>query len=800
MLGLLLFPVSAFAQKATEQRAYEIRVEWEDLQGYSERVPYKVPIYYDADDNVVMHGPLKINYKHDLSSRVGQKCIIAYNVTGNYVNGKLEGTLSLEKSVTVSVGVIKVKGTINFVNGEPAGTWNFIESITENGKTMSGKLAIVFKDNKLVSFNINDGKECFTIDDNIFSGTHDGKVYKKGVNTSEFIRKTGERTKLDEAAKKLVDGFIAGTISESDLIAQGYGFERRQPWRFYDYDNLRYYISKLMAAHFMADVQYQLYSRAVHDVENNQEIEPTRTLKRVDVISAEEMVQKANYIITAEEGRFYVREDEIYCGGSDYFTCYPDYYIFKTSDGKEYSFTEESKLKFLEAVEKALEERQVYLERLAEQKRAEILERAVSYFNSEFVNNSGTSIVSYKAEGIEETAEGKYTIPSIINVKSDELKGAYRTYKLNVYVSEGYYGIQVDADRTFAQSNLVHIRNDYDAIIDLDRQIAANEKKIEGMSKSLFKSYKAYVATLDMAVKHNDLKATIAARNSLLDMHNDIFAFVEKQKELQKGDAEISSKYASEKEFLKAYSTYMKSRDLSWGPTGAVARIDGFLAVQKGVHEYIGKVAQIREMDAEVSSKSAAYADVLKAYTAYAKTRDLAWTPEWSLEKLDGYLKVQNELLTFIAKLGEINGVDAEIASKCAELKDVLKAYTTYAKTRDLAWTPDWSLEKIDGYIAVQKTCLEFIGLRAVALANDAKIKTLKANAPTMNKAYTVYASACNLAWTPEVDFANVNSLIDVQNRYLAAVGKDNIKEIDKFIKKEKMTDILKILELEELK
>lgn len=40
ILGLLLFPMCVFAQKATEQRSYEIRVEWEDLQGYAERVSY----------------------------------------------------------------------------------------------------------------------------------------------------------------------------------------------------------------------------------------------------------------------------------------------------------------------------------------------------------------------------------------------------------------------------------------------------------------------------------------------------------------------------------------------------------------------------------------------------------------------------------------------------------------------------------------------------------------------------------------------------------------------------------------
>lgn len=140
ILGLLLFPVCAFAQKATEQREYEIRVEWEDMQGYVEEVPFKISTYYDENDQVVEHGPLKINYKHDLTSRVGQKCIIAYNVSGNYVNGKLDGALSVEKSATISVGVLKVKGTMNFVNGVPNGTWTFVESVTGGVKQSTQNL------------------------------------------------------------------------------------------------------------------------------------------------------------------------------------------------------------------------------------------------------------------------------------------------------------------------------------------------------------------------------------------------------------------------------------------------------------------------------------------------------------------------------------------------------------------------------------------------------------------------------------------------------------------------------------
>ncbi len=377
MLGLFLFPMFAFAQNATEQREYEVRVEWEDMQGYSERVPYKVPIYYDNDDNVIKHGPLKINYKHDLTSRANQKCIIAYIVSGNYVNGKLDGALTLEKSATVSAGVLKVKGTLNFVNGEPDGTWTFTETVSGGGQTGSAKLVMVIKDKKLVSCDINNGKECFTISNNTFSGTHDGKVYKNGINTSEFIRKTGEKTKPDETVANLINGFVAGTISESDIIAKGFGFERSQPWRYFDYENIRYYISKLMAGHFMTEDQYSTYSWAVHETENNRDINQALTLKRGNVKSAEEMIAIANTIKTSarvSEGSDEIDWYEKEGGVGEWYNYYhgKNYIVISNN---VYYFTDEAKLKFEEAIKATLEEKRLEQERIAEEKRLEEIER-----------------------------------------------------------------------------------------------------------------------------------------------------------------------------------------------------------------------------------------------------------------------------------------------------------------------------------------------------------------------------------------------------------------------------------------
>lgn len=372
ILGLLLFPMCVFAQKATEQRSYEIRVEWEDLQGYAERVSYNVPIYYDDDDNVIKHGPFKINHKNDLSTRAqGNKCIITFNASGNYVNGKLDGILSIEESAIIKQGTLVTKGTLNFVNGVPTGTWKFSESVISGSQSESVSCTITIKDGQLVSYN--DGKNKFEInEDNTFSATIEGDVYKKCVNTSEFIRKTGERTKPDENALSLINAFIAGTMSESDLIAKGFVFDKSSKWLYYfDYDNLSYYLSKLETGHFMDDKAVPVsFSSISHSTRTNSVVPPLHTLKRVNVMSAEELISKASTIKNAKDVS--VGTDEVYWNESYnvWYRYYKNLNALNIS-GQLYYFTDEAKLKFEEAIKTALEEKQLEQERIAEEKRLE---------------------------------------------------------------------------------------------------------------------------------------------------------------------------------------------------------------------------------------------------------------------------------------------------------------------------------------------------------------------------------------------------------------------------------------------
>ena len=375
-LGLLLSPMCAFAQNATEQREERMTVQWEDLDGISDWISYNVPIYYDENDNVIKHGLFKINYKRDLTAKVGQKCIISYNVSGNYVNGKLDGVLSVEEGTTIKEGSIKTKGTLYFANGVPVGTWTISEIGTIGNKSETKTCSITIKDDILVSYN--DGENNYKLNsDGTFSGTLKGDVYKKSINTNKFVRKTGEITKPDATAQSLINAYIAGTMSESDLITKGFAFTGHRWIYSCNFNNLRFYYNKLDIGEFSDDgIPAREYTsdntldKIIKSTEEKLKYSYAYTLKRANIISTEELIAKASTLKNAKE----VSEsaDEIKWSDNNIISYIYEYgtnQIYISND--IYNFTDEAKSKLEETIKEGLVEWSVEQKRIAEEERIE---------------------------------------------------------------------------------------------------------------------------------------------------------------------------------------------------------------------------------------------------------------------------------------------------------------------------------------------------------------------------------------------------------------------------------------------
>lgn len=435
--GFFFFPLSSFAQNVIEL-TYPLQVEWEELDGYSDLVISYNQGYYDENDRPIKHGPFKINFKDNLTSKVGQKLIITYNVSGNYVNNKLNGILTIEKSIITRSVSIKTNGKLNFNLDNPTGTWMFTETVTANGQSETDKVTLSFQDNRSVVINskdLNDKDISFKVNNGnvTFSGTINWEVYKNNVNTSKFIRtKSGiwEHCNVNDEAKSLINAYMAGSMSESDLIAKGYAFDKNKEYNFNYTGGLYSYMKKLQVRDFWG--KYNSYRSLILPDD-----EPVLlTLKTVHVKSAEELIAIAGTIknvpldefvsaadaaayragvIDAQAAEFaqaladnaadygvvdfdyaaayaaaardmaeYAKlkssddgEDLSWKVRDDPSDVYPSSYVYKYNqntievNGGVYYFTDEAKLQFQKAIMQSLEYRRLERARIAEEKRLE---------------------------------------------------------------------------------------------------------------------------------------------------------------------------------------------------------------------------------------------------------------------------------------------------------------------------------------------------------------------------------------------------------------------------------------------
>lgn len=139
--------------------------------------------------------------------------------------------------------------------------------------------------------------------------------------------------------------------------------------------------------------------------------------------------------------------------------------------------------------------------------------------------------------------------------------------------------------------------------------------------------------------------------------------------------------------------------------------------------KYISKQNELITMNAGEFAK-----DVDKAYQAYAKKHDISITADTveSFKRLQQLSTIQDSCLAFIAQRKLIADNDAQIIEKGKNCKNITKAYSAYMKSADLAWTPDLNCcNKLRNVINIQKQFLTAVN-SSKAAELDEKIKKLK--------------------------------------------------------------------------
>lgn len=773
ILMMAMMPMCVFAQK-TKLKKCSMTVYYSNLDFYHNGVEYDVPVYYDDDDNEVKHGAFNVV---DNFSKNG--AVLTYKASGNYINRKLHGSVTLEKNEKVPSRKlsIQIKGTVNYENGVPNGKWTFSEIATLGSKKGTKSCTMVFKNGYLVSYNNNDNYN-FTLNENLnLTGKIDGIEYEKGINMTYFVRKTGSDGELEENQKMLLKDFLSGKTTKEDLMNEGYIFElERAPIISSD---LTGYFGELQIGEFSEDPYERIMPQFAGDyVELTLErISYPQKLKRVNIISTDAIMKEL------EEA---VKSDNF---GFDPYRLYSrDNFLIELSENKisyyrnhhECYFTDETKAKITE-----------YLKDLYEKKIKSYLQRQFEYSKNcgADILTAFCPVINYEILDIESSENG-FIAKCKLNKFISETEG-YETYKTEAYFDEDGK-IQ---SGSFNKEQSVRVENDWDKIRNLRPQIKTNTIKLKGEKdkflSDVVSAYLKYHKSYNFEVGDNT-RDCISRLESFVKVQNQCFEFIELRKKINANDVSISRNKTTHKNIVELYDTYFKAVDLTWNS-------------DEKVKDKLAEV--IATQDRLIQILSSEYALLLDVTIVEEKIVDLQ-------SMFDCFATIDLR-----KQRNENNGAIMQQAGQC---KNIAKLYDTYFKETNLSWTSvtgakDVLVEIIAGQeqlksvLSTEKAslletaiveekisdfksvlqCIEVLDLRKQRNENNAAIMAQAKQCKNIVKIYAAYFKKLDFTWvSADASKVKFEEVIANQNIIRKALESSNAAELDTAVKKEKIKDI----------
>ncbi len=772
----LLMPMCCVAQK-TKLKKCSMTVYYSNVDFYHNGVEYDVPVYYDDDDNEVKHGAFNVV---DNFSKNGE--VLTYKASGNYINRKLHGSVTLEKNEKIPSRKlsVQIKGTVNYENGVPNGKWTFSEIETLGSKKGTKSCTMVFKNGYLVSYNNNDNYN-FTLNENLnLTGKIDGIEYEKGINMTYFVRKTGSDGELEENQKMLLKDFLSGKTTKEDLMNEGYIFElERAPIISSD---LTGYFGELQIGEFSKDPYERIMPQFAGDyVELTLErISYPQKLKRVNIISTDEVIKKLEAIDFYKFNfrTFYCDEFEF---GFDFSRNNMKYY---RGNYDEFYYTDETKAKIIEYIE---ERRLEILKAKATKSLEELFNRSKDYKVE--ILSSFYPIMNHEILDIESTDNG-LTVKCKLN-KFISKKEGYETYKTEVFFDKN--GNMQSSSFNFKEA--VKVENDWDKIRSLNSQIETNKAKILGEKENslsdIKSAYTGYHKSCNLKVGDNT-SDYISRLESFVKVQNQCLEFIELRKKINANDVSISRNKTTHKNIVKLYDTYFKAVDLTWN-------------LDEKVKDKLAEV--IATQDRLIQILSSEYALLLDVTIVEEKIVDLQ-------SMFDCFATIDLR-----KQRNENNGAIMQQAGQC---KNIAKLYDTYFKETNLSWTSvagakDVLVEIIAGQeqlksvLSTEKAslletaiveekisdfksvlqCIDAIDLRKQRNENNAAIMAQAKQCKNIVKIYAAYFKKLDFTWvSADASKAKFEEVIANQNIIRKALESSNAVELDTAVKKEKIKDI----------
>lgn len=168
-----------------------------------------------------------------------------------------------------------------------------------------------------------------------------------------------------------------------------------------------------------------------------------------------------------------------------------------------------------------------------------------------------------------------------------------------------------------------------------------------------------------------------------------------------------------------------------------------------------------------------------------------------TISRLNNFTKIQHGYMKFIDLRGLVANKHKQIMDKCGkDYADVAKAFSSYLNGYNVAISSDTneSFKRLNDLMNIQDNCANFIDLRKVITENNDKLLNNKST-KNIVKVYSTYMKSADLAWTSDSNSCDkLQKVIDIQKQFQMAATSSNAAELDQKVKKLKDKSVDNVL------
>lgn len=361
-----------------------------------------------------------------------------------------------------------------------------------------------------------------------------------------------------------------------------------------------------------------------------------------------------------------------------------------------------------------------------------------------------------------------------VNIANSEGVG-YKSFKWDVYLYP--YDYTIIPEKTFDLTRRVSVPNDYDMInMLLDSLELASEPVFKAAEKAYPQSLESYHAKHKAAtyVNHEDLKGTITRLKDFIIAQNGVVEWMDKSAQVKLKETVTLPHLKNVQDVSDSYINIRNNMDLTWSPGNDTTSLQELIAVQEKAIVFAEKRHTIKLNDGAIMFKAPEFSNLKTAYQSYLKDADLSMSYPVDYTELDKVIAVQNKTLPFIDVVREVSARHEDVKKAAEAYPDVLSAYSTYIAENDELWTPSVKLDLCNNMKKIQQNTLKFIEHRTEITENDKRIQKIAASAPAILIPYTEYAAAQDLSWTGDVNRIKLQTFIALQKKTILLAEYNN--------------------------